>query len=319
VSLTGWLGVMMTNAQDRSEVGPRRSEGDAGRGASGASSNGNAGDGVLPDHLRALSAVRAELTRVEEALCAGHHPVSEATTRVAHAVATGTARTGDTAHHVHIPAWLRVTPGENRWPVAVAIMMAIGLQLALPDRLALQSRWLLPGLELAMLIGLIIARPVRFDRESTALRVASLALAGLLSLANAWSATLLIHGLVLGTEGEDAGALLSTGVAIWLTNIIAFAVWYWQFDRGGPAARAHARRRLPDFQFVQMQNPDLAHPEWEPQFVDYLYLSFTNATAFSPTDVMPLSRWAKLTMLGQSLISLVTLALVIARAVNILK
>jgi uncharacterized membrane protein len=203
--------------------------------------------------------------------------------------------------------------------VAAAIVVAIGLQLALPDRLVLQSRWLLPGLELVMLIGLIIASPVRFNRESPALRVASLTLTGLLSLANAWSATLLILGLVRGTEGNDAGALLSTGAGIWLTNIIAFAVWYWQFDRGGPAARAHARRVLPDFQFVQMQNPDLAHPEWEPQFVDYLYLSFTNATAFSPTDVMPLSRWAKLTMLGQSLVSLVTLALVIARAVNILK
>ncbi|MBV8542105.1 MAG: DUF1345 domain-containing protein [Pseudonocardiales bacterium] len=218
-----------------------------------------------------------------------------------------------------MPAWLRVTRGENRWPVAVAIVVAIGLQVALPDRLALQSRWLLPGLESAMLIGLIIASPVRFNRESTALRVAGLTLTGLLSLANAWSATLLILGLVAGTEGKDAGPLLSTGVAIWLTNIIAFAVWYWQFDRGGPAARAHARRPLPDFQFVQMQNPDLAHPEWEPQFLDYLYLSFTNATAFSPTDVMPLSRWAKLTMLGQALVSLVTLALVIARAVNILK
>jgi hypothetical protein len=220
-------------------------------------------------------------------------------------------------NHVHVPAWLRVTQGESRWPVAVAMVVAIGLQVALPDRLALQSRWLLPSLELAMLIGLIIASPVRFTRESTALRVASLSLTGLLSLANAWSATLLIRGLIRGTEGQDAGALLSTGAAIWLTNIIA--VWYWQFDRGGPAARAHARRLLPDFQFVQMQNPDLAHPDWEPQFLDYLYLSFTNATAFSPTDVMPLSRWAKLTMLGQSLVSLATLALVIARAVNILK
>ncbi|MBV8996747.1 MAG: DUF1345 domain-containing protein [Pseudonocardiales bacterium] len=199
------------------------------------------------------------------------------------------------------------------------MVVAIGLQLVLPDRLALQSRWLLPSLELALLIGLIVASPVRLNRESTALRIASLTLAGLLSLANGWSASLLIVGLVRGTEGSDAGALLSTGAAIWLTNIIAFAVWYWQFDRGGPVARAHARRRLPDFQFVQMQNPDLAHPDWEPQFVDYLYLSFTNATAFSPTDVMPLSRWAKLTMLGQSLISLVTVALVIARAVNIFK
>jgi uncharacterized membrane protein len=245
--------------------------------------------------------------------------VSDATSRVARAVATDTAKTFDTARHVQIPAWLRVTPGENRWPVAAALVVAIGLQLALPDRLALQSRWLLPALELAMLIGLIIASPVRFNRESTALRVASLTLTGLLSLANAWSATLLIQGLLRGTEGQDASALLSTGAAIWLTNIIAFAVWYWQFDRGGPAARAHARRTVPDFQFVQMQNPDLTHPDWEPQFLDYLYLSFTNATAFSPTDVMPLSRWAKLTMLGQSLISLATLALVIARAVNILK
>jgi hypothetical protein len=315
---------MMTDAEDRGDAGAGRGEDGAVRGASGETGNGNAGNGntgggVQHDHLRTLSAVRAELTRLEEALCAGHHPVSDATTRVARAVTTGTARTRDTAHQVHIPAWLRVTPGENRWPVAAAIVVAIGLQLALPDRLTLQSRWLLPGLEFAMLIGLIIASPVRFNRESTALRLASLTLTGLLSLANAWSATLLIQGLLRGTEGQDAGALLSTGAAIWLTNIIAFAVWYWQFDRGGPAARAHARHILPDFQFVQMQNPDLTHPDWEPQFVDYLYLSFTNATAFSPTDVMPLSRWAKLTMLGQSLISLATLALVIARAVNILK
>jgi uncharacterized membrane protein len=308
--LTDRRGVMMTDVGDRGEGGSGCGEHGAGRGASGAAS-----DGVQQDHLRALSALRAELTRLEEVLCGGHHPVSDATTRVAN----GTARTPDTARPVHIPAWLRVTRGENRWPVAAAIVVAIGLQLALPDRLALQSRWLLPGLEFAMLIGLIIASPVRFTRESTALRIASLTLTGLLSLANAYSAILLIRGLVAGTEGTDAGALLSTGAAIWLTNIIAFAVWYWQFDRGGPAARAHARRVLPDFQFVQMQNPDLAHPDWEPQFLDYLYLSFTNATAFSPTDVMPLSRWAKLTMLGQSLVSLLTLALVIARAVNILK
>ena len=203
------------------------------------------------DHLRAISAVRAELTRLEEVLCAGHHPVSEATTRVARAVATGTARTRDTERHGHIPAWLRVTRGENRWPVAAAIVVAIGLQLALPDRLVLQSRWLLPGLEFAMLIGLIIASPVRFNRESTALRLASLTLTGLLSLANAWSATLLIQGLLRGTEGQDAGALLSTGAAIWLTNIIAFAVWYWQFDRadqplaptpGGPCPTSNSSR-----------------------------------------------------------------------------
>ena len=291
----------------------------AGQAASGASSADNVGDGVAHDPLRSLSALRTELAHLEQMLCAGHHPVTGAGTQVARATATGTQTARHVVHHVHVPAWLRVTRGENRWPVAVAMMVAIGLQVVLPDRLAPQLRWLFPGLEFGLLVGLIVANPGRFNRESTALRIASLVLAGLLSLANAWSATLLIMGLVRGTEDNDAAALLSTGAAIWLTNIIAFAVWYWQFDRGGPAARAHARRRLPDFQFVQMQNPELADPDWEPEFVDYLYLSFTNATAFSPTDVMPLSRWAKLTMLMQSLVSLVTVALVIARAVNIFK
>lgn len=304
----------MTDGVDRGEA-VCGSDHNVGAGAANSGDQDGNGD---RQHLQALNAIRAELSHLEE-LLGGHHPVSETSSRVTRAVTTGTAIARDAARQLHIPAWLRDTPGENRWPVAVAMVVAIGLQLALPDRLALQSRWLLPGLEFALLIGLIVASPVRLNRESVALRIASLTLAGLLSLANGWSASLLIVGLVRGTEGNDAGALLSTGAAIWLTNIIAFAVWYWQFDRGGPAARAHARRRLPDFQFVQMQNPDLAHPDWEPQFVDYLYLSFTNATAFSPTDVMPLSRWAKLTMLGQSLISLVTLALVIARAVNIFK
>lgn len=243
------------------------------------------------EHLHRLRAVREELTRVEQ-------------------LYTGQA---------HSPAWLRATEGESRWPVAAAILVAIGLQLALPDRLALMSKWLLPGLELAVLVGLVVAAPNRFHRESPRLRVASLSLTALLSLATAWSAALLAAELVTGRAGEEAGPLLSTGAAIWLTNIIAFALWYWQFDRGGPAARAHARRRNPDFQFPQMASPELAPNDWEPGFVDYLYLSFTNATAFSPTDVMPWTRWAKLTMLAQSLVSLVTVALVIARAVNILK
>jgi uncharacterized membrane protein len=98
-----------------------------------------------------------------------------------------------------------------------------------------------------------------------------------------------------------------------------FALWYWELDRGGPAARATAPRPYPDFLFPQMQSPELAPDNWEPSFTDYLYVSFTNATAFSPTDVMPLSRWAKLTMMLHSMVSVVTVALVIARAVNILK
>jgi len=121
------------------------------------------------------------------------------------------------------------------------------------------------------------------------------------------------------SEFENAGPLLVTGGAIWLTNVIVFGLWYWEFDRGGPVARALGTRPYPDFQFVQMTSRELAPPDWEPAFTDYLYLAFTNASAFSPTDVMPLSRWAKLAMALQSVISIVTVALIVARAVNILK
>jgi uncharacterized membrane protein len=105
---------------------------------------------------------------------------------------------------------------------------------------------------------------------------------------------------------------------VWATNVIAFALWYWEFDRGGPVHRAEGTSQHPDLLFPQMAAPELASPDWEPWFVDYLYLSFTNAAAFSPTDVMPLARWAKLTMLLQSAVSLAVGVLVIARAVNIL-
>jgi hypothetical protein len=256
---------------------------------------------------------------LEELLCGGHHPVSGSMTALGRGIADTAEHAEHAARKVRAPAWLRVTKGESRWPVVAAMVVAIALQVALPDRLTLVSHWLMPTLEAGLLLVLIAANPTRFNRESILLRAGSLTLSGLVTLANGWSAVRLSQDLILGRAGEDAGPLLSTGAAIWLTNIIAFGLWYWQFDRGGPAARANARHQIPDFLFPQMQNPGLGASEWEPAFVDYLYLSFTNATAFSPTDVMPMSRWAKLTMLVQSLVSLVTVALVIARAVNILK
>jgi hypothetical protein len=124
---------------------------------------------------------------------------------------------------------------------------------------------------------------------------------------------------VQGTEGNSPGPLLVTGGIIWLTNVIVFGLWYWEFDRGGPVSRAHAYKMYPDFLFAQMTTPQLAPPDWEPAFGDYLYLSFTNAAAFSPTDVLPLSRWAKMAMTAQATVSIVTVALVVARAVNILR
>jgi hypothetical protein len=150
------------------------------------------------------------------------------------------------------------------------------------------------------------------------MRVASIVLILLLSAANAASAVLLIRAILDGRAGA-AGPLFASGASIWGTNVIVFGLWYWEFDRGGPIRRVAATSPHFDLMFPQMTSPELAPPDWEPHFVDYLYLSFTNATAFSPTDVMPLARWAKLTMLVQSAVSLAVGALVIARAVNILK
>jgi uncharacterized membrane protein len=218
-----------------------------------------------------------------------------------------------------LPAWRRKTKGETRWTVATITAVGIALQIMVPGRLVLvRPVWVLPALQAALLVALVLANPHRIDRESRALRILSLLLAGVLSLANAWSVALLVHGIVDGKLGDTAGPLLITGAAIWLTNVVAFALWYWEFDRGGPVARALGTDQYPDFQFPQMTAPQMAPPDWEPTFTDYLYLAFTNASAFSPTDVMPLSRWAKMAMTVQSIISIITVVLVVSRAVNIL-
>jgi len=216
-------------------------------------------------------------------------------------------------------AWNSVTREEPRVQVTIAIVVAISLMLALPARVANRPRWVLPTLAALLLIGVFVAKSARLERRTRVLRIVSLSLIGVMSLANAASAGRLIVDLVRGEGIRDPAELLLTGAAIWFTNVIVFGLWYWEFDRGGPVERAAGSSPYPDFLFPQMTSPELAPPDWEPGFVDYLYVSFTNATAFSPTDVMPMTRWAKLTMLTQSAISVVTVVLVIARAVNILK
>jgi uncharacterized membrane protein len=217
----------------------------------------------------------------------------------------------------------RQAKAEPRWPVSLSVIIAITLQLVVSGKLALQPRFVLPGLEVALLIGLNVANPLRIERASRPVRTASIMLIVLISAANAASAALLVKVIVTGQPPLNAYrapvALLGTGAAIWATNVIAFALWYWEFDRGGPVQRLHGKKSCPDLLFPQMTVPRLTPRGWGPQFVDYLYMSFTNATAFSPTDVMPLARWAKLTMLVQSAVSLSLGALVIARAVNILR
>jgi hypothetical protein len=227
----------------------------------------------------------------------------------------------EAVHHPTLPAWRRKTRGELRWPVAITLAVAAALQVAVPDKLVLVSpSWILPAVQGALLIVLVTANPHRINRESMALRSLSLMLAALLTLANGWSVARLAVGITQGTMGQKAGQLLITGAVIWLTNVIVFGLWYWEFDRGGPVARAlNIGNHYPDFQFPQMVSPPaMVPPDWEPAFLDYLYLGFTNASAFSPTDVMPLSRWAKVAMTVQSLISIVTVALLVSRAVNIL-
>jgi len=207
------------------------------------------------------------------------------------------------------PAWRRRTRGEHRWPVVVAIAVTIALQLPLPERLMFGPRWLLPGLTTLLVLALLVVNPGRIDRQRRLERSLAIGVVILVSAGNGLSAALLAYRLVEGTADQDAGALLVTGAAIYLTNIIAFSLWYWEWDRGGPAMRAAGTVTHPDFLFPQMSTPDVAPPDWEPTYVDYLYLSFTNATAFSPTDVMLL----------QSAVSLVIVVLVVARAVNVLR
>jgi hypothetical protein len=247
-----------------------------------------------------------------------HRPQPQLGPDFASVAPAGQRAVGDVAHAA-VPAWRRLTRGEPRWPVSAVVLLMIALQLRLPGELTPIGRWLLPATELVVLAVLVAANPRRIDRGSPLLRGLGLGLIGVASLANAWSVGLLIDDLVHGSNADDPVPLLASGANIWITNVIIFAVWYWELDRGGPAARAAGTDPHPDFLFPQMSDSLGIYREWEPQFTDYAFVSFTNATAFSPTDTMPMSRWAKLAMMLQAAVSLVTAALVIARAVNILK
>jgi len=195
----------------------------------------------------------------------------------------------------------------------------IALQWLLPDRLTFGPPWLFPGVEVVIIAVIVAANPGRMRKGSPALRMLSLVLIGVASLGNAWSAGLLVRDIVSGHESGTAAQLLAGGADVYLINVLTFAVWFWELDRGGPVQRALGTDPFPDFLFPPMTSPNMVHKDWEPLFLDYFYLAFTNATAFSPTDTLPLSRWAKFAMALESAIALVTGALVIAKAVNALQ
>jgi hypothetical protein len=211
----------------------------------------------------------------------------------------------------------RLAGRDPFWPAQLTAVGAIALYLALPEKLTLGPTWLLPSLEGALVVGLIVAMPNPAVQYSPIRRHIALGLISLVSLANLVSLLLLVHFLLKG--GRVGGhPLILSGVVLWVTNVLIFALWYWELDRGGPVTRVLDSTALPDLLFPQMSDPRWAPADWSPGFIDYLYVSFTNATAFSPTDTMPLSRMAKVLMTIQALASLLTIGLVVARAVNIL-
>jgi hypothetical protein len=206
--------------------------------------------------------------------------------------------------------------GEPHWPAQLTIAAAIALQLLLPHRLVAGPPWLLPALESLVLVSLVIASPQRVVAPHAVRRRLGIGVTALASIGNGISLVLLAH-LLLHRRVTNGDRLIVAGSLIWLTNVLIFSLWYWENDRGGPGRRAAGQDNLPDMLFPQMSDARCA-PGWRPVFADYLYVSLTNATAFSPTDTMPLTLAAKGLMGLQSLVSLVTLGLVVSRAVNIL-
>ncbi len=217
---------------------------------------------------------------------------------------------------------------ESRWEAAPAVVLVIGLQ-ALLAIVSRQNGWELWGLpwwvwllsvmpEGVLLLPLAFRWPRRQLEQLGHRRTVALALLAVVSAANTLALVALIGSLLSGQERSGVELLLK-GVTIWATNVIAFGLWFWGLDRGGPIRRRDPDPSPPDFQFPQLENPQLAEPGWHPHLIDYIYLSFTNSIAFSPTDAMPLTRWAKLLMLAESSVSAITVLLVAARSVNIFK
>jgi uncharacterized membrane protein len=211
----------------------------------------------------------------------------------------------------------RLERGDPTWPPQLAVAAAIALHIPLAEQVSIGSRWTMPAIEGALLLALVILAPGRVTGHAGIRRTYSLVVIGIVTAANVGSLGLLLHRLVAGSS-VSGSALIGSGLLLWATTVLLFAVWLWELDRGGPAARHLDPDAQPDLQFPQMENPQLAPSGWRPGFGDYLYTSLTNATAFSPTDVMPLTHSAKLVMALQSVTALATLGLVVARAVNIL-
>jgi hypothetical protein len=202
--------------------------------------------------------------------------------------------------------------------MSVAVLTAMVLQLLAPEAGRLGPRWLVPLCELSLLVLLIASDRGRINKRSPRVRGVTTALIAIMTVATLGSLTVLMVDILWGVKGASgAASLFGRGAALWVTNVIVFSLWYWQFDRGGPVERAAGSDVPPSFVFPENANPEWARQGWVPTYPDYLYLAYTNATAFSPTDTVPVQTWAKMLMLLQSMISLVTAIIVIARAIGL--
>jgi len=215
-------------------------------------------------------------------------------------------------------AWGVAATSEPRWPASLATCLAALLNFLLPGKFTLGPPWLFAVLEMAIIVPLYISAPRRLPHEAKWQQMAAVVLIALVNVANISSLVLLVRTLLYNGKSVTGPELLFSSIAIWVTNVIVFGLWYWEIDRGGPDDRLRRDHNQPDFLFPQMQTPGCTVHDWTPAFFDYLYVAFTNATAFSPTDTMPLTPTAKMLMLIQAVISVLTITLVAARAVNIL-
>ncbi|MCU1400325.1 MAG: hypothetical protein JWN62_3434 [Acidimicrobiales bacterium] len=220
--------------------------------------------------------------------------------------------------HNQDPEWGYVSPGETRWPAAGSMMVIILWRLLLPERLTLGPTWLIPAIESAILVTLLIVGPSTLNAEAKDVRYIALSLIAVLIAANVVTLASLLHTLLRTGQMVNGRALIFSAVAVWSTGVISSGLLYWEIDRGGPVARCSPDHAAPDFLFPQMSSPGSTDGPWTPRYLDYLYISLTNSIAFSPTDALPLTHRAKLMMALQSLASLATIVIVGARAVNIL-
>jgi hypothetical protein len=228
---------------------------------------------------------------------------------------------------VPVPSASKARRGEARLPSALVVVAAIALYALLPEQLILGPRLVIPALEAVLLVALVIVNPRRMTRDNPWERAAALTLVGLIAVANAIALVLLLRQLV-STDDSQAVELLIAAGQVWLTNVIVYGLAFWELDRGGPVARTHLPRpELPraDFRFPQDEDHDTIDEvqqgsskasDWVPAVVDYLYVSLSNSSAFSPTDTMPLSTRAKILMGIESTSALVISVLVIAKGVG---